>query len=268
VAAAIDPGALSGFDAGWPVALVLVGLAVGDRLRETRRRARLNQAVHELRRPLQTLVLCPAAARDPEGHAIRVALAALGDLDRAINGGPRDFAPRPVACRALVRAAVERWRGIAAASDRSLALDWRAGGAAVMADPERLAQALDNLIHNAILHGGLRIRIEASLFAQGVRIAVLDSGAARPSAGRRSGPRHGHGLRIVSAVAAEHGGRFLSRSGADGTKAILELPFAPAPLPSGRKGRRADERASSDRPAWALASGGGGDGLPGARRSA
>ena len=90
-------------------------------------------------------------------------LAALGDLDRAVNGGPRRFAPRPVACRALVQAAVERWRGVAAASHRSLVLRWRAGAALVMADPERVGQALDNLIHNAILHGGLRVRVEASV---------------------------------------------------------------------------------------------------------
>ncbi len=262
-----ESGVLSGLDGGWPVVLMLAALVVGDRLREARRRASLNRAVHELRRPLQTLVLCPAASRNPEGHAIRVALAALGDLDRAINGGPCGLAPRPVACRALVQSAVERWRGIAAASHRSLALDWRAGSAVVMADPERLAQALDNLIHNAILHGGLRIRVEASVFAQGVRISVADSGPAASPGGRRSGPRHGHGLRIVSAVAAEHGGRFLLRTSADGTKAILELPFAPTPLSAVQNGPHPGERAGASRPAPALASGGGSDGRPGARRS-
>lgn len=223
--------------------------------------------MHELRRPLQTLVLCPAASRNPEGHAIRVALAALGDLDRAINGEPRPFAPRPVACRALVQAAVERWRGIAAASHRSLALDWQAGSAAVMADPERLAQALDNLIHNAILHGGLRVRVQASVFAQGVRISVADSGPSGFPAGRRSGPHHGHGLRIVSTVAAEHGGRFLLRTSPDGTRAILELPFAPTPLLGAQNGRDPGDRPRAGQPASALPPGGGNDGRRGAERS-
>jgi two-component system sensor histidine kinase TctE len=212
--------------AGWPFAVALGILVAGGRLREARRRASLNRVVHELRRPLQALVLCPAASRDPEAHAIRGAMAALGDLDRAINGGPRRFAPRPVACRALVQAAVERWRGIAAASERSLVLRWGAGSAAVMADPERIAQALDNLIHNAIVHGGLRVRVEASVSASGVRISVADSGSLRPAARGRLDPRHGHGLRIVSAVAAEHGGRFLLGSTPEGTRATLELPFA------------------------------------------
>jgi two-component system sensor histidine kinase TctE len=265
---ALAGGIAPTLEAGWPLALAaaVAGLAVGDRVREARRRESLNRALHELRRPLQTLVLCPAASRNREGHAIRVALAALGELDRAINGGASSLAPRPVVCRALVQAAVERWRGIAAASHRSLALEWRAGTAAVMVDPERLAQALDNLIHNALVHGGLRIRVAASVFAGGVRISVADSGAAASRPGRRSDPRHGHGLRIVSAVAAEHGGRFLLRTSADGTRATLELPFAPTPLsavPHGGQG----ERARRGRPGLALVSGGASDGRPGARAS-
>ena len=258
-----DGSVLPGLEAGWPVALVLAGLVVGDRLREARRRASLNRAVHELRRPLQTLVLRSPASPNQEGHAIRVALAALGDLDRAINGGSPRFAPRPVVCRALVQAAVERWRGVAAASHRSLGLDWRAGPAAVMADPERLAQALDNLIHNAIVHGGLRIRVQASVFPGGVRISVADSGTATS----RAEPSHGYGLRIVSDVATEHGGRFLLRTSADGTRAILELPFAPVATSAVRNGRHPRERAGLGRPARGLASGGEGESRLGARRS-
>jgi signal transduction histidine kinase len=214
--------------AGWPIGLALAGLLVGHRIREARRRGSLNLALHELRRPLQELVLSSSAWRDPGSEAVRVTLAALGDLDRAINGGPRPFSPRPVACRAIVQAAVERWRGVAAAAHRSLILRWRAGAALVMVDPERVSQALDNLIHNAILHGGLRVRVEASAFAGGVRISVTDSGA-RSAPRRHGGPQHGHGLRIVSAIAAEHGGRFLLRTGPTGTTAALELPFAPKP---------------------------------------
>jgi signal transduction histidine kinase len=237
-----DPGILSGHGAGWALALALAGLIAADRLREARRRASLNRAMHELRRPLQALVLGPAGSRERQGDPIRVVLAALGDLDRAINGGPSRFAPRPVACRALVEAAVERWRGVAAACHRSLALEWRAGRAAVMADPERLGQALDNLIHNAILHGGLRVRVDASAFAGGIRISVADSGRATPPNRRPAGPRHGHGLRVVSAVAAEHGGRFLLRTSPLGTRAILELPFAPTPWSAAQNGGAASRR--------------------------
>jgi signal transduction histidine kinase len=214
--------------AGWSIGLGLGALLIIHRAGEARRRSSLNLALHELRRPLQELVLASTAWRHPGSEAVRMTLAALDDLDRAVNGGPRRFAPRPIACRALVQAAVERWRGLAAASQRSLVLRWRAGDALVMADPDRVGRALDNLIHNAILHGGLRVRVAASAFAGGVRISVADSGP-RSAPRRGRDPRHGHGLRIVSAIAAEHGGRFLLRTGPAGTTATLELPLAPRP---------------------------------------
>jgi signal transduction histidine kinase len=216
---------------GWPIGLTLAAAIVGDRVRVVRRRAALNRGLHELRRPLQALVLSSGPAHGPGSHAVRVALAALDDLDREINGMPRRFSPRPVACRAVVQPAVERWRAIAAAARRSLILRWRAGSAVVMADPDRLAQALDNLLDNALGHGGLRVCVDASVCAGGVRIEVRDSGrATRRRTGSRD-PRHGHGLRIVSAVAAEHGGSFEIRQSPDGTVAILELPLAAEPMP-------------------------------------
>ena len=215
---------------GWPVGLTLAAAIAGHRVRELRRRASLNRAMHELRRPLQALVLSSGSARGPGSHAIRVALAALGDLDCEINGRPRSFSPRPVACRAVVQPAVERWRGMAAAARRSLVLRWRAGSAVVIADPDRLAQALDNLIDNGLRHGGLRVSVEASVCARGVRIAVSDNGPTRSGGRAVRDPRRGHGLRIVSAVAAEHGGRFEIRRSPTGTVAMLELPLAPEPL--------------------------------------
>src|ERR687887_1196383 len=106
--------ALAEFGAsGWPLGIA-VAVVAGNHVRRVRRRAALNCAIHELRRPLQTLVLSSASSQGPGSHSIRVALAALGDLDREVNGGPRRFAPRPVACRALVQPAVERWRRPAA----------------------------------------------------------------------------------------------------------------------------------------------------------
>jgi signal transduction histidine kinase len=217
--------------AGWPLGLTLAAAIVGDRVREARRRAALNRALHELRRPLQALVLSSGRSRGPGSHAIRVALAALADLDREINGGSRPLARRPIACRALVQPAVERWRRPAASARRSLVLRWRAGSAVILADPDRLAQALDNLIDNALRHGGLRVLVDASLCANGVRIAVSDSGRTTNATVSPRDPRRGHGLRIVSAVAVEHGGRFAIRRSQAGTVATLELPLAPEPLP-------------------------------------
>ena len=146
------------------------------RVYESRRRRGLNRALHELRRPLQALVLASDGEHGPGSHALRVALTALRDLDGEINGGERRVELRPVDCRAIVQPAVERWAGIAAATRRALTLRWRAGSASVLVDPDRVAQALDNLIDNALRHGGLRVYVDAELCAAGVRITVRDTG--------------------------------------------------------------------------------------------
>jgi signal transduction histidine kinase len=111
-------------------------------------------------------------------------------------------------------------------------------GAAVVADPDRVGQALDNMIDNALRHGGLRVCVDADLCANGVRIAVSDSGGAiRRPRSSEGGSRHGHGLRIVSGVAAEHGGRFQLSQTLAGTVATIELPLAPQPLPAAVRAR-------------------------------
>lgn len=217
----------------WPLVATMALLAA-VRVRESRRRSRLNRALHELRRPLQALALAPASGfrrgvpATPD--SLDLALAALEDLDGAVNGAPAAIRPRPISGRALIAAAVERWRAPASRAGRSLKLEWRAGAAVVMADPPRVAQALDNLIANAIEHGGLRVRVEAVLCAAGMRVVVSNDGPA--SEHRPPDPRHGHGLEVVREVAAAHGGRFALRSEGQATVAALELPLAPLPSPS------------------------------------
>jgi signal transduction histidine kinase len=217
----------------WPLAATMAVL-VGARVREARRRLRLNRGLHELRRPLQALALVPARGRAPGFDRVPdpldMALAALDDLDVVVNGSEPQVHPRPVACRALVAGAVERWRGPAARAGRSLALGWRAGAAIVQADPARVSQALDNLIANALEHGGLRVRIEASICAVGVRIVVANQGVV-DGLWKRD-PRRGHGLAVVRRTAAAHGGRFALRANGSEVVAALELPLAPMPPPT------------------------------------
>lgn len=216
--------------AAWPVATIAAAFGC-FRVLQVRRRRALNRAMHELRRPVQALVLSAGGELGPGSHALRVAICALDDLDREINGGARPVELRPVDCRALVQPAVERWQGMAAATRRALTLRWRAGSASVLADPDRVAQALDNLIDNAIRHGGLRVYVDVELCSAGVRIIVRDTaGAAKPTQSSAD-LRHGHGLAIVSRVAAEHGGSFRLLQGAAGATATLELPLAPRALP-------------------------------------
>jgi signal transduction histidine kinase len=217
----------------WPL-LVTMAVAGGARIKGSRQRRALNRALHELRRPLQALALAPGSS----GHgshgtapgALELALVALDDLDVAINGTRPALSRRPVAARPLVSGALDRWRGVAAMRERSLALEWGAGEAVVMADPARLAQALDNLLANAIEHGALRVLVRGSRAAGRLRISVTT--AAGPPARRNGGPRRGHGLAVVRTVAAAHLGRFSLRRSEREVTATLELPLAPGPAPA------------------------------------
>ena len=225
--------ALVELPAAWPVALSVASVLAGGRMRRLRRRARLNRGLHELRRPLQALALERQAG--PRSQPLELALAALSDLDEEINDGRASVRRRPVACRAMVESAIERWRGPAARAECAITLSWRAGDATVLADPTRIARALDNLLANAIEHGGLQVRIGVDLRARGVRIAIAngvapsDSGVRSltlPGDGARRDHHRGHGLAIISEIAAEHDGRFALRRDPGGALAVLELPLA------------------------------------------
>ena len=227
-AAAILSGAGA---AAWPLGLTLAVAAGTERLHSRRRRTALNRALHEVRRPLQALVLAGAPERRVR-EAVEMTVAALGDLDREINNEPVPPACRPVFLGSLVHSAAERWRGPAAACDRALGRS-HVGDARVLADPGRIARALDNLIANALEHGTLRVELSATLGGGRVRIAVADGGSRPRRRGMRDAlrhpdPRRGHGLAIVTEVAREHGGRFFWLRSERGSIAVLELPLVEA----------------------------------------
>jgi signal transduction histidine kinase len=225
---------------GWPLAASMAATVAAQGLRAGRRRTALNEALHELRRPLQAVALVSGprfAASSGSEDPIELAAAALERLDREINGGPSAPARGTVECLPVVRGAVERWRSRAMLADGSLALRWNAGRAIVEGDRSALGQALDNLILNAIEHGGPSIVVAARLHDGRLRIAVADSGRASRPRSRRGSPgeaiaqltgrrRHGHGLSVVRRVAAAHGGRFALRHSERGSLAVLELPLA------------------------------------------
>ncbi|MGZ8665539.1 MAG: sensor histidine kinase [Solirubrobacterales bacterium] len=207
--------------------LALAGLSI----RAGRRRHALNEALHELRRPLQTMALTA-----PNG-TVQLALSALSRLDAELNGRERERRLGPVPCRALVEGAIGRWRSRAGLAGGRIELRWRAGVPVLRGDRAELSQALDNLIVNAIEHGGPLITIDAVRRGESLRIAVADNGhASRPPfradspaevvARLRGRARHGHGLNLVRRVAAAHGGRFAFERSEGGSMAVLELPLA------------------------------------------
>jgi chemotaxis family two-component system sensor kinase Cph1 len=195
-------------------------------------RRSLNRALHELRRPLQALALLedpPAKPPQPSSPAGRRGLlelitTALEDLDRAVNGGEQAEERRRFSCREVVLGSLERWRPAASPSG-GFRVYWDAGSAPVEGDPARLAQAIDNLIANALEHGGPPLVITGARVAGRIRITVAN-GAGERTAGNRPDPRRGHGTEVVSEVASAHRGRFALCHTGSGCVAALELPLA------------------------------------------
>jgi signal transduction histidine kinase len=223
----------------FPMAISMALVVAGGRVVEIRRRRTLNERLHELRRPLQALALA-AKPPGPDGpDPLELALAALRDLDREVNGGGLDFRRRPVEARMLAIAACERWRARAASAGRRISVRWRCGDAVADVDPLRVSQALDNLIANALEHGAGPITLEGVRHGDRIELVVRDSGGVRPQRLREhADPRRGHGLRITRRLARENGGELQIR-GRSGTVASLVLPLVPErPEPLGSPHRR------------------------------
>lgn len=192
----------------------------------------LNRALHELRRPLQALVLMEEGSGQPAASPpaasrrglLEVASSALRDLDGAVNGEAPARETRRFSCREVVLAAIERWRPVAARSG-GIRIYWDAGPAPVEGDAVQMAQALDNLLANALEHGGPPVVLTAATVAGRLRLTIANGAGTRAAAGGRD-PRRGHGTEVVSRIATAHRGRFaLCRTGS-GCVAALELPLA------------------------------------------
>lgn len=222
---------------GLPMALSLALAGGISTLREGRRRSALNEAMHELRRPLQALALGlpddPARAGSHESSLQMVAVA-LERLDEEINGVAEVDSHNPLKVEPLVHAAAARWEVRAAAVGRSLKIGGDASRVIVSGDEAQLARALDNMISNGFVHGTGEVMVEVRMIEKRVRISVIDDGPSVAGANvgrpglraRLSGRcRHGHGLRVIGRAARAHGGTFRLCCSTAGTEARLELPI-------------------------------------------
>ena len=103
-------------------------------------------------------------------------------------------------------------------------------------DPSRLAQAISNLVRNAITHGEGEVRVRLQDSGEGVEVHVHNRGEPIPAdrlpfifqpfeRGSNEGRGLGLGLYIVRAIASAHGGRVEATScAAEGTTFRLCLP--------------------------------------------
>ncbi|MEV0185337.1 HAMP domain-containing sensor histidine kinase [Streptomyces sp. NPDC050625] len=215
----------------------------------------LSEAAHELRTPLATLrLVMESGARSREE-----APAALGDATRLVDqmgrlvAGLLTRARVQIGTQEVERTALRLDQVVETVVDElptsAAVLRVRTEPTIVYGDPELLAQAVRNLIDNALKHGVApkerAARIDVSV-ADG-RVVVRDHGPGVPTSGRErvfdrrtTGPRGGTGigLAIVRWVADLHGGTArISEASGGGAVAELVVPLEPtvgAPLSGGR----------------------------------
>jgi signal transduction histidine kinase len=227
---------------GWVAASFAAALALLARRALALRMEAVLRACHELRSPLTAAQLglelsirageaSPARLRGIDLELSRAALA-LHDL-----AGARSHAdPEPrfelVDVEELLADAVEAWRPAAAERGVEVSLAWSGGCAEIWAERVRLAQAVGNLVSNAIEHGEGRIEVRGRMSERGLRIEVLDGGPGLPAPvaelTRRARPGRGdrgRGLAIASAVAEDHGGRLAAAPAERGARLVLEVPL-------------------------------------------
>lgn len=232
-----------------------------DRLEDAfaRQRGFASDASHELRTPLTVIrgqieVLArQSSPTDEEVRRVeRLVLTEAARMERLVDdllllarADEREFHhTRSFDLTAFVG---ELFDGTSATADRRFALSAVPEGT-LDADPDRVAQALRNLLRNAIEHtapGGL-VRLEVTARGERVSFAVEDDGPGIPAEQRsrvfdrfhrtdasrtRSRGGSGLGLAIVLAIVEAHGGSAsVGNSPEGGARVAFELPrFTPRP---------------------------------------
>jgi signal transduction histidine kinase len=182
---------------------------------------RLGVLVHEVRSPVAALAAIADTARDSAAgdstgaDLARLAVAACRAIERVVmDAAFASVRLEPMDLGALVddAAASHALRGSHVTVERD------EDGLEVDGDPIRLRQALDNLIANAVSHGGgENVTVRATRSADVVRLAVSDAGPGiPPGEGARifePGVRlaretagAGIGLALTRAIVEAHGG--------------------------------------------------------------
>jgi signal transduction histidine kinase len=252
----MTPGAAIG---GWvAAALALAGTIHARRALATRLEL-IARACHELRGPITAARLGLELGARPGGLSsarlravdleLRRATLAIDDLS-AVRAGRRSLGRYEVVdVRSLLVDLVEARRAAAELRGCSLELIASEDLAAVFGNRLRLAQAVGNLIENAIEHGGgaVEVRLAGVGLTEGrgdevgacrdaceparIRVEFIDDGPGLPSpvadlvrGSRHNRARHGHGLAVAAEVAIAHGGHLGAAPSERGARLVMELP--------------------------------------------
>jgi signal transduction histidine kinase len=168
-----------------------------------------------------------AAALDLE---LQRAGVALEDLAAARSGRRTPDRAGPVDVADLLRVAAETWTPMAAAWGVAIDAEEPAAWWVVHGDRRRLAQAIGNLVANAVEHGGGPVKLRARCGQPGrLLVEVVDRGSGPPGPWpperRAHAGSRGHGLAVAARIAASCGGALVSAACDDGHAIALELPL-------------------------------------------
>jgi len=232
------------------------------------RRNMVADVAHELRTPLSVLQGNLRAILDGVYPLAQAEIAALYDETRLLSrlvedlhelaqaeAGQLHLDLRPTDLVEVVQTTVTNLAVAAEAKGVNLTTDWADGLPSVLADPDRLAQIMRNLLSNALRHTpeGGQITVSATYNAQrefngpAVRVVVADTGEGIPpedlphvfdrfwrarssEMGSRSRERGGSGLGLAIArhLVQAHGGEIGVESEVDqGSRFWFSLPVAP-----------------------------------------
>ena len=222
---------------------------------ETTRRRLIGDLAHELRTPLASLDATVEAVVDGVLPADDVTLATLteqtlrlqhlvADMGAVSRAEERqlDLHPQQVDLAALATEAVSAARARYAAAGRRLDIDVTGKAPIVQVDRQRLAEALANLLDNALRHtpagGTARVVVDAE--RTGATLKVIDTGEGfdpanaerlferfyRADTSRtRTTAGSGIGLTIARAIVQAHGGTLTASSEGPGTGATFRIHF-------------------------------------------
>jgi signal transduction histidine kinase len=223
-----------------------------------RQNAFVADASHELRTPLtiargqlEVLAMTPDPSPEEIRHVEGIVRTEIDRMARLVEdllllahaGEDRFLRPEPIDLPEFLTSIVDGLRPTVA--DRRLELG-SIPPVVLDADPDRIAQALRNLLRNALVHTepGGTVRLSADARDGRVRLIVDDDGPGIPEQDRdrifdrfarldasraRDNGGAGLGLSIVRVIAEAHGGAvWAQRSPAGGARFVLELGTAPA----------------------------------------